>query len=225
MPDSESAGVRNPAHCRNGDGEQSLMTRFRFLFLGALFAAVCHGVAQNPSGNPLEVLIQSLGKIENPAAQASILKGLNASVKGKRELNAPAGWDELYLKLQSSPSDEVRQQAQALAAAFGGGAALDQMRSVLADAGAAPAARKSALDSLVAARDAAALPLLLDLAQKSGPMQGAAIRGLAAYDDPRITTQLLSSYATLAAGERQEALQTSRRASSVRACAAGRSRG
>jgi putative heme-binding domain-containing protein len=174
------------------------------LFL--LFAIPLH--AQEPKPNPLNVLVRTLGKIENPEAQANILRGMNASLKGKRDVPAPDGWSALYEKLKTSPSDEVRQQAQALAAVFGGGAALDDFRKTLADATASPDARKAALDSLLAARDSATLPVLLDLAAKPGPLRAAALRGLAAYDDPKIAAALLAAYAGLSVEERRDAITT-----------------
>ena len=111
----------------------------------------------------LGVLVETLGKIENPEVQANILRGMNASLQGQRGVTVPAAWPALYEKLKASPNEEVRQQAQALAAAFGGGSALDGLRKTLADSAAKPDARHAALDSLLAAKDALTLPLLLKL--------------------------------------------------------------
>ena len=79
------------------------------------------------------MLLQTLSHIESPDAQANILRGMNASLKGRHGLAAPAGWDALYEKLKSSPNEEVRRQAQALAVTFGGGAALAEMLKMLVD--------------------------------------------------------------------------------------------
>ncbi|MDQ3625065.1 MAG: hypothetical protein M3463_21730, partial [Verrucomicrobiota bacterium] len=166
--------------------------------------------AQEPAAPPgaLAVLVQTLGRIENPAAQANILRGLNASLKGKQNLGAPPGWNELYEKLKASPNEEVRRQAQMLAATFGGGAALEEMRRALADATAGLESRKAALDSLVAAKDHAALPALLSLAPHPGPLRAAALRGLNSYDDPRVAPALIEAYASLDSNEKREALNT-----------------
>jgi putative heme-binding domain-containing protein len=180
----------------------------RFFSAAAALLLAGQAGAQEQSTNSLEVLVRTLSKIENPAAQANILKGLNASLKGKRDVPAPQGWAELYEKLRTSPNKDVQQQAQALAAVFGGGAALDQMRATLASNEAAPEARKAALDSLVAARDAGALPLLIDLLKRPGQLRGPAIRGLAAYDDPQVAQLLVQSYASLDSADRQDALNT-----------------
>src|SRR5258708_3426486 len=81
----------------------------------------------------LDVLVQTLGKISSPAAQASILKGMRDSVQGQRGIPEPKGWPELYAKLKDSPDEAVRSNAQALAAIFGGGAALIEMRKKVLD--------------------------------------------------------------------------------------------
>lgn len=164
--------------------------------------------AQDAAPNPLNVLVQTLGKIESPESQANILRGMNASLKGKRGVAVPAAWPALYEKLKASPNEEVRQQAQALAATFGGGAALDELRKTLADPAANLDARKAALDSLLAAKDALTLPLLLDLVKPPGPLRAPAIRGLAGYDDARIPAQILAVYPTLDAPEKHDALGT-----------------
>ena len=87
--------------------------------------------AEEASTKPLDALVQALGKIENPAVQANILRGMNTSLKGRHAQSAPQGWAELYEKLKASPNEMVRQQAQALSAAFGGSAALDEFRKTL----------------------------------------------------------------------------------------------
>ena len=154
----------------------------------------------------LGVLVETLGKIENPEVQANILRGMNASLQGQRGVTVPAAWPALYEKLKASPNEEVRQQAQALAAAFGGGSALDGLRKTLADSAAKPDARHAALDSLLAAKDALTLPLLLDLVRAPGPLRAAALRGLAAYEDARIPTQILAVYPALDTAEKNDAL-------------------
>ena len=63
------------------------------VLVSIVVAGVFGSIAQEsaPAKNPLTVLIQTLGKIDNPSAQASILRGLNASLKGKRDVPAPEG--------------------------------------------------------------------------------------------------------------------------------------
>ena len=102
------------------------------LVFATVLGVVCV-CAQESAPTALSALVQALGKIENPEAQANILRGMNASLQGQRGVTVPADWPALYERLKASPNEEVRQQAQALAAALGGGAALDGLRQILAD--------------------------------------------------------------------------------------------
>ncbi len=161
-----------------------------------------------PHPNPLAVLIGTLGKIDNLSSQASILRGLNTALKGKRDVPAPGGWAALYDTLKNSPNEEVRQQAQTLAVTFGGSAALGEMRRTLTDGKASAEFRQAALESLLAAKDAATLPLLLDFANHPGPLRAPALRGLASYDDAGIPGKILAAYSTLDTAEKRDALNT-----------------
>lgn len=174
------------------------------LLLVSLAATAC--IAQD--AGRLDVLVSALGKIGDPAAQASILKGMRDSLQGQRGIPEPKGWAAVYAKLKESPDESVRAQAQALAVIFGGGAALGEMRARLLDATAPAEQRRQALDSLVAQRDQGALDALLKLSDRAGPLQEPAIRGLAGFDDPRVATTLVDAFAMLATAERRAAIQT-----------------
>jgi len=185
------------------------MIRFPHFLSAALAVLIFNAtslLAQEPK--PLDTLLQTLGRIDDPAVQANILRGTNAALKGRRDLQAPATWDALYAKLKDSPNEEVRRQAQALAVTFGGGAALEEMRRMLGDATAKPDARKAALDSLLAAQDAGALPLVLAQIARPGPLRSSALRGLAVYDSAQIPAAILAAYAQLDLAEKRAALNT-----------------
>jgi putative heme-binding domain-containing protein len=174
-------------------------------FLVAILLTLALASAQDT--RRLDVLVQTLGKIQSPAAQASILKGMRDSLQGRRGLTAPAGWPELYAKLKDSPDEQVRSHAQALAVIFGGSAVLDEMRARLLDAKAPAEARRQALESLVAQRDPGALDALLKLAADPGPLREPALRGLTSYDDARVAPVLTGAFPTLGSDERRAALQ------------------
>ena len=165
-------------------------------------------LAQEAAPKALDVLLKTLTRIDNPDSQASILRGMNASLKGKHGLAAPAGWDALYEKLKTSPNEEVRRQAQALAVTFGGSGAMAEMRKMLADSAADAKTRQAALESLLAARDAETLPLLLDVAKQAGPLRAAALRGLATFDDAQIAGVILGVFSKLDTAEKRDALNT-----------------
>jgi putative heme-binding domain-containing protein len=177
-----------------------------------LILAVVSGLAATTlhaqPDSALGVLVRTLSNIENPETQANILRGMNASLAGKQGITAPEEWDAVYQKLMQSPDEEVRRQALALAAALGGMGALDSLRKTLADGEATPEAREAALGSLLAARDAATLPLLMELIAKPGPLRSPALRGLAGYDDPGIPAAIVAVFNDLETAARPDALST-----------------
>ena len=176
--------------------------------LAAAGLSLCPTLAQNAAPKPLDLLLQTLGHIQIPEAQANILRGVNTSLKGRHGLTAPAGWDALYEKLKASPNEEVRNQARELAVTFGGDAALEEMRKTAANGAADAATRQMALDSLLAARDAGTLPLLLEIVRSPSSLRATALRGLAEYDDPRIAGAVLGVFKSLDTGEKRDALNT-----------------
>jgi putative heme-binding domain-containing protein len=76
---------------------------------------------------------------------------------------------------------------------------------VAADANADSAQRHAALESLLSAKDAQTLPILQQLLVDPA-MRGAAIRGLAAYDDPKTAGLLIDGYKSLDAPDKLAAL-------------------
>lgn len=183
------------------------MDDFAAMLLRLLLMTLATACIAQETGR-LDVLVSALGKIGEPATQASILKGMRESLQGQRGIPEPKGWPEVYAKLKESPDESVREQAQALAVIFGGGAALGEMRARLLDDTAPAEQRRQALDSLVAQRDPAALDGLLKLAVQAGPLREPAIRGLAGFDDPRIAPALVDAFAILSTPERLAAIQT-----------------
>ncbi len=164
-------------------------------------------IASAQDNSKLDLLVTTLGKINAPVAQASILKGMRDSLQGQRGIAEPKGWAELYPKLKDSADANVREHAQALAVIFGGSGALDDMRKRLADATAPLDARRQALDALVAQRDAASLDALLALVAQPGPLREPALRGLTGYDDPRVAQAAADAFAKLDTSEKRAAMQ------------------
>ena len=154
----------------------------------------------------LGFLMKALDQTDDADTQVNLLRGINKALEGRRALTAPEGWDALAAKLAKSANAEVREQMQTLGAIFGSSAALEAMRKLVAQPDGERAAREKALDSLLAAKDKDTLPLLLELAKSPGPIRRAAVRGLTAYDDPRIGETLVATYATLDTEEKREAI-------------------
>jgi putative membrane-bound dehydrogenase-like protein len=155
----------------------------------------------------LATLVGALGKDEDAAHQRIILKGLQAGLKGRRQVPTPAGWESAYPRLVKSADHDVRELASALAVTFGNVKAFDQMRAVLADAKAPLEQRQFALTTLLDARDKQ-LPALLQRVVTEPGLRGAALRGLATYDDSKTPGVVLAVFSSLPPAEKRDALNT-----------------
>jgi putative heme-binding domain-containing protein len=81
------------------------------------------------------------------------------------------------------------------------------LRRQLSDPTLEVAARNRALAALLAIKDAE-LPILLQSLLKDAGMRGDALRGLAAYDDPKTPEAILGVYPDLTLAEKRDALNT-----------------
>jgi len=155
----------------------------------------------------LGALVELLGKTADAEAQAALLQGMAAALKGRRGLPAPAGWADLSPKFAASANADVKSTAQYLATVFGDAKALDALRATLEDPKGDVAARKNALETLVGARAENLAPVLQKLLEVP-ELRSAALRGLAAFDDGKTVGAILKVYASLPAAEKPDALNT-----------------
>jgi len=144
----------------------------------------------------LATLIDALGKTDVSVARRTILRGINEALKGRRAVDRPASWPEVFAGLLKDPDPEVRSQATALALTFGDASALAAFRAVLADAGADPGLRSEALAALLKARDAGTVPTLQSLVADPA-LRSQAVRALAGFEDPATPGVLLKAYPAL----------------------------
>lgn len=154
------------------------------------------------------LLLGVLKDTPDPGAQADMLKGMNSAMEGKRNVKMPAGWPEVYAKLEKSPNEEVRKQAAKLSAAFGDVSTLDAMKRTLTDPKKPAEERQRALESLVGKNDPAMPGLLQDLL-KDPAMREAALKGLAGTaDDPKTPAAILEAYPTFDEASKRAAVNT-----------------
>jgi mono/diheme cytochrome c family protein len=139
--------------------------------------------------------------------QLTFLLGLNDALKGRRQVAMPAAWPNIFDKLSRSSQAEVRAQAVALAVTFGDRRAFEEMRRVLTQRDADLALRQNALASLLGAKDQDLAPVLQQLVNDPA-LRGAALRGLAAYEDPKTPQVILEVYSSLRSEEKRDALNT-----------------
>src|SRR5256885_9608333 len=113
--------------------------------------------------DPLPALVQVLHESSDTQMQLDILRGLSAAFKGRRQVPMPKGWGPIETKLSQSPNADVRTLTQSLSLTFGSAHALAALRKILADPGANLNARRTALDSLLGAKDSGLTEILLGL--------------------------------------------------------------
>ncbi|MDB5310620.1 MAG: hypothetical protein JWO38_4822 [Gemmataceae bacterium] len=170
-----------------------------------LFMARKIGTRGTPEA--VALLVKSAGEAKSIDHQLAYLHGIQDGLKGKRQFPMPGEWAAAFSLLMKSENADVRAQTQALAVVFGDKNAFAALRKVVADAQAPAAARGAALTSLVDARDADLVPVLHGLVGDPA-LRGAALRGLAAFDDPKTPGVILAGYATFSTTEKRDALAT-----------------
>ena len=152
-------------------------------------------------------ITKSLSRLSDDAQRLDVLNGLGTALQGQRKAAMPAGWEEVEAKLSTSANPTIRAVVQSLSLTFGSTRALDSLRATLMDKSADAAARKTAFDSLMAAKDAGLPPLLLQLLADA-ELRGSALRGLALYDDAKTPEAILGIYGSLNDPQKRDARNT-----------------
>jgi putative heme-binding domain-containing protein len=164
-------------------------------------------IASVDSPAALAVLVDGLSKSHDADEQLAILDGIRQALRGQRQVAPPANWPAAYQHAMASASQQVRDAATGLGVTFGDAAAMESFRKVVASPSADAAARRAALESLLAAKDPQLLPMLQKLLGDAA-LRDVAILGLAQYDDPQTPSRLLGVYSQLSPAEKRSALAT-----------------
>ena len=175
------------------------------LVTGAAFSLPLRAADDATDG--LAALVELLGSSDDAQFQYDVLKGLSDGLKGRREVKMPAGWEPVAEKLTKSSDARVRDLSQSLSVTFGSASALANLREVLLNKDARLGTRSNALVALLSAKDPKLPPALQSLLGDSA-MRGAALRGLAAYDDAKTPAAVLEAYPSLNPLEKKDALNT-----------------
>jgi len=172
-----------------------------------VLAFMVRRIGMSGSNEALALLVEGLSKAEDTSAQLTILRGINDALKGQRNLPMPKAWPAAFAKLNATTDADIRTQATALSVIFGDKGALGEMRRLVVSPKADLVQRQSALASLLAAKDKELPPVLHKLVADAD-LRGAALRGLAVYDDPRTPGVILDVFPKLTTAEKRDALGT-----------------
>jgi putative membrane-bound dehydrogenase-like protein len=163
-------------------------------------------IASDATPDALDLVLTRVTE-DNDPGNLMVLAEIQNGLKGRPQVKMPASWPLLVARLTGSKNLEVRTRAIALAATFGDTSAFKRMREILADDGTDRAVRQSTLASLVAAKDKELAPVLHKLLGDAA-LRGAALKGLASYEDPQTAPLILAMYARLNQSEKRDALTT-----------------
>ncbi len=155
----------------------------------------------------LSGLVQLLGQVDDAQFQLDLLRGMSQALEGRRDVAMPQGWTAAYGKLKESKNADVRKQSRSLALVFGDKKAEQQLRELSRDRRKASAERREAIELLVQ-NQAKGFAGELQKMLADDQVRGAALRGLAAYDDPDTPRVIFSHFKSLSPIERQDATQT-----------------
>jgi putative membrane-bound dehydrogenase-like protein len=154
-----------------------------------------------------DAVTATLARARDARRRIEILQGLEAALRGVRQLPMPKGWDAIETSIGTSSDIGSRMLVLQLSLIFGSPTASAALRSTLTDAGAPDFARRTALEALTAAKDVG-IPALLRQLLADPPMRGAALRGLAAINDPQTPVAILAIYPSLDPAQKRDALTT-----------------
>ena len=154
-----------------------------------------------------QLLVTSLGKTNDSGIRTIYLHGILEGLKGRRQVDMPKDWPTVFTELSKSENADIRNQATSLAVTFGDPRALDEMLRILKSTDSGIPVRQNALAVLLGAKEKRLAPVLQQLLDEKA-LRGPALKGLAAYDDPKTPEVLLKHYPTFNSEEKRDALNT-----------------
>ena len=152
-------------------------------------------------------LLSADGPAKTADAQVAVLTGLTEGYRGQLHPDPPNQWETAQNRFMASNNPQVVELAQKLSALFGDGAAISNLRQLVADRNGDHAGRSQAIAALSDINDLESLNIFLSLLNDRAVYLDIA-KALAAFDDPRIPTELLHQWNNLRHGAREAATDT-----------------
>jgi putative heme-binding domain-containing protein len=184
----------------------SLITDFRIPSVRENLARRVAAAALGDANSGISSLVAQL-KYAESTGQRDILRGIHESLKGRRTLQMPAGWESAFADLRKNSSNEVRDLAMSLAVMFGDERALMELRRLVQDTNVPADRRRAAMHSLLLNQSPTVLPMLYALLDDPA-LREPSIQALAAYADPKTPALILQRYAKFTADEKADAVHT-----------------
>ena len=154
---------------------------------------------------PVDILIK-LAASSSEEFQIAALQGMREAMHGWRKATPPASWRLMQGKMASS-NRKLQESALELGLVFGDPRALEELRKIALDEKSEVEWRRSALEKLIAKKPDNLLTMLQTLATNRA-LASVAVRGLAAFDDPKTPDLLINSYQSFSPQERPDVIST-----------------
>ena len=157
----------------------------------------------------VEELVQVLDSLTSREGQTDLLEGMLLGFSGRRSIEIPTSWPQVYSNLQVSREGDqaVRRLAIQVALVFDDPHAIVALRERARDVSLSPPLRREAIEALVSKRVRDLPPLLLQLLDDEAT-RSAAIRGLADYNHSPTADVLVQRYDTFDTRCKMDAVQT-----------------
>lgn len=161
----------------------------------------------NDDEKSMRLLVDTLGKVQDPATLRSLMNGMLLGLEGRRDVQAPATWSAVAVKLEAHPDAGVRDLASQLSRVFGDESAIKRALATIADQKVAADVREKTLRALLAQQSVEASKMLEGLLDDS-KLQMTAVRGYAAVENKAAPSILLKRYASMSPELRRAAIET-----------------
>lgn len=155
----------------------------------------------------LDLLVESLGDVEDASVLRALMSGMLKGLEGRRDVKSPSGWGEVAAKLNGHDDEGVRDLSNQLSQIFGDEAAVQRALAIVRDSDAEPQARRKNLLALLDQQNREASGLLKNLLDEPG-LQIAAIRGYATVEHKDAPAILLKRYPAMSPELRRAAIET-----------------
>ncbi|MCP4174586.1 MAG: c-type cytochrome [Fuerstiella sp.] len=169
------------------------MKRYFRLLIVILFTCCPRTATAIDETESLDLLVTTLNSVQDVGVRNALLRGMLSGLEGRRNVTAPAGWNELSRKLSDSEDKNIQELSAELSQIFGDREATAQALAMLTDATADKNAQRRSLRVLLTHQNEDASSLLESLLDDPA-LQLDAIRGYAMVENASAPAVLLGRY-------------------------------
>jgi len=159
------------------------------------------------SPDPVNRLVEIAAAADDESLPQDVIAGLAEGLAGWQRATRPAAWPKLQARLKIPADGELQNRMRELAALFGDGRALDELRRLALDPSADLNLRSTALQTLIQQRPSD----LREVCEKLLAVRflnTVAARGLSSFEDPAVGKMLAGNYGKFHPSERPAVIES-----------------